>query len=291
MSMRFDATLKDLVRAHVHDFEVRLGLSGPGPVSLLNVDLSTLSAATDQVLGYGEPLQRLIDIHFQSGRDDALLPRVFLYQGALYYRYRVPVHSIVILLRPSANDEKLDEGLHFSVWPERGRTDLSFEVVRLWREWQAEEVLQGGLGTLPLAPLCQMPGDAPLEEALPGVIQRLDERLRHEAAPEEASVLRTASFILTGLLVSREVLLQLYQGVQGMRESTGYQYILEEGRNEGRLETLREVVVRLGSPKFGPPEESLAAQLSSISDPKRLERMVDRVFSGAANWADVLATA
>jgi hypothetical protein len=292
MSMRFDATLKDLVRAHVHDFEVRLNLSGPGPVSLLNVDLSTLSAATDQVLGYGDPLERVIDIHFQSGRDDLLIPRVFLYQGALYHRYRVPVHSIVVLLRPSANDAQLDEGLHFGVWPERGRTDLSFEVVRLWR-WPVEEVLQGGLGTLPLAPLCRMPGDAPHEQALPAIIQQLDERLLREATPEEAKELLTAAFILTGLRVPQAVAVQLFQGVKAMRESTTYQYILDEGRkegrDEGRLDKAKGWLLALGSERFGAADDSIKAHVTAITDEERLERLRERLLR-ATSWQDLLAT-
>jgi hypothetical protein len=66
MPFPFDATLKELARSHPHDVEQRLNLGGPAPLRLLNVDLSTLTAATDVVFGYGEPLRHIIDIHFQG---------------------------------------------------------------------------------------------------------------------------------------------------------------------------------------------------------------------------------
>ena len=74
-------------------------------------------------------------------------------------------------------------------------------------------ITTGGVGTLPLAPLCRMPGDAPLAEALPGIIQQIEQRLRRDASPEEARRLLTAAFVLTGLKVPRGVAIQLFQGV------------------------------------------------------------------------------
>lgn len=56
MSHRFDATLKDIVAEHPADFAGPFGLPTNQPVAALNVDLSTVSAATDVALGYGKPL-------------------------------------------------------------------------------------------------------------------------------------------------------------------------------------------------------------------------------------------
>ena len=48
MSFRFDATLKEMVRLAAADYAAHFHLS-QNPVSqILNVDLSTLSAATDE---------------------------------------------------------------------------------------------------------------------------------------------------------------------------------------------------------------------------------------------------
>jgi hypothetical protein len=142
-------------------------------------------------------------------RDDDLEARANLYNAALYYRFRVPVHTVIVLLRPAANDPALAAGLHYSVWPDRGRKDLTWEVVRMWRQ-PVEEFLAGGLGTLPLAPLCRMPGDAAVEEALPAIVRRIEERLKREATPEEGPRLMTAAFVLAGMRIPKEVAQQVF---------------------------------------------------------------------------------
>jgi predicted transposase YdaD len=284
MPLPFDATLKDLVESFTPDYEAVLDLQGPTPLQALNVDLSTVTAATDIVLGRGDPPEVLVDVNFQSGWADDLLGRVPLYNALLYYRYQVPVHSIVVLLRPSANDRRLDQGVHYAVWPERGRMDFSFEVVRLW-ERPVERILSGGLGTLPLAPLCQMPAGLTLEQALPAVLRRIDERLAQEARPEDAAKLWTATFVLSGLRLSREQAQALFQGVRGMKESTTYQFILSEGRAEG----IREVLLCLGQKRFGPPGETTKAVLDAIGDLERLKRMTERVYE-VPGWQEVLDT-
>jgi hypothetical protein len=76
MALPFDATLKDLVQTYLPDYERCLG-----PLTPLNVDLSTISAATDIVLGHADPPDRVVDLNFQSGPDPALGARLLLYKG------------------------------------------------------------------------------------------------------------------------------------------------------------------------------------------------------------------
>jgi hypothetical protein len=234
------------------------------------------------VLGIGDPLAGIVDVNFQAGRSDDLSTRVLLYNAVLHHRFRVPVHSIIVLLRPAANDTALDTGVHYAVWPERGGTDIRFEVVRLW-ERAVEEVLAGGLGTLPLAPLCQMPAGTALEDALPGVIRRIDERLTREAGPEDAATLWTAAFVLSGMRLPRSILLPLFRGVHGMKESDTYQYILEEGA----VNELRKLILRQGQRRFGTPSEAVRAAVEGVADLERLERMSDRIHE-VSTWQEVL---
>ena len=78
-----------------------------------------------------------------------------------------------------------------------------------------------------------------------------------------------------------------------MRESSGYQLILDEGREEGRvqgeLRHARKMVLRLGRQKFGAPTPEVEAAVQAIADLDRLDRMSDRLFN-AATWQDLLAT-
>src|SRR5947209_20576515 len=121
MPLPFDATLKDLVQHFLHDYEVQMGLSDLGPFTPLNVDLSTLSAATDIALGHGDPPDRVVDLNFQSGPDEDLAARVLMYNAVLHYRLRVPVHSVILLLRPAADHRTLTGRLHYESKKRKGR--------------------------------------------------------------------------------------------------------------------------------------------------------------------------
>ena len=79
MPYRFDATLKDLVAENLSDFATVFGLAETGPLSLLNVDLSTVSAATDIVFKRGDPPSEIVDLNFQSSADRLLPNRLHLY--------------------------------------------------------------------------------------------------------------------------------------------------------------------------------------------------------------------
>jgi predicted transposase YdaD len=74
------------------------------------------------------------------------------------------------------------------------------------------------------------------------------EREQAEAPGEEGPILLSAAFVLTGQRVSRERLIELFQGVRTMRESTAYQIILDEGRAEGeakgRTEEARKLLLK-----------------------------------------------
>lgn len=284
MPLPFDATLKNILQKFTRDFEEQLGLIGPQPASVLNVDLSTISAATDIVLGYGDPPLRLVDLNFQSSRDADLIRRLLMYNVLLHHRYGVPVHSVVVLLRPAADDPALTGELRYQGWPRRGKLTFKYEVVRLWRR-PVRRVLAGLRGTLPLAPLCRLPENVSVEDGLRRVIHRIDERLQREAPPEEAAMLLSAAYVLTGLRVPREMSEELFRGVRHMRESSTYQAILEEGRKE----EAQKMILQLGRQKYGAPNNAITEALTATTDLDRLERMANRLLL-ASTWDELLTT-
>ena len=83
------------------------GLSTDGPITTVNVDLSTLSAAADVALGFGQPIREIADIEFQSGPDPALSRRLLLYSAILHHRYDVPVPHLgrVLVQRPHLDQQ------------------------------------------------------------------------------------------------------------------------------------------------------------------------------------------
>jgi hypothetical protein len=70
-----------------------------------------------------------------------------------------------------------------------------------------------------------------------------------------------------------------------MRESTTYQYILDEGR----ADEARRILLRQGRQRFGAPTGATESAINGITDLERLERMSDHILQ-AADWQDLLAT-
>src|ERR1051326_8197869 len=95
MPLRFDATLKEILSPYPEDFAPVFALPRIAPARPLNVDLSTLTAATDVAFGFGAPLQEIVDLNFQSGPDGRLASRLLLYNAAFHLRYQVPVRSVL----------------------------------------------------------------------------------------------------------------------------------------------------------------------------------------------------
>jgi hypothetical protein len=241
-----------------------------------------VSAATDAALGFGEPVAEVVDLNFQSGPDPHLDGRLHLFNAALHYRHRVPVRSLVVLLRPAADHPRLTGQLTYGAGP--GRVEFGYEVIRLWQQ-PVGPFLRGGLGLLPLAPLCELPAGASPESAVADVVREIDRRLRAETAPADAARLMTAAYLLTGARLERSIARQIFRGVAAMEESSTYQLILEEG---GIRHSHRHLL-RLGRQRFGPPDPSTEAALKAVTDMDRIDRMFDAVLT-VSNWEELLNT-
>jgi predicted transposase YdaD len=96
-----------------------------------------------------------------------------------------------------------------------------------------------------------------------------------------------------GLRLSHERAIVLFQGVRKMRDSTTYQFILDEGRAEGRArgraEEAQQLLLRLGRKKLGTPETSVEESVRAINDVERLELLIERLLE-VGNWRDLLQT-
>jgi len=284
MSMPFDATLKDLGSDSPADFLVAFDRPPVRPLVLLNVDLSTVTTAADLIVGVGNPPEEIVHFDFQSSAAAWKHADVLVYNALIYAEYHVPVHSIVILLRPQAAHANLNGVVSYAPRSGRGSMNFTYEVVRLW-ERPAEDLLAGGLGTTPLAMLGALPEGVPTLDALTAVAQRLVERLEREAPPERARKLLTAAFLLTGLRVKRDVARQVFRGVRTMKDSDTYLAIIDEGREA----EAKSVILRLGQKRYGPPDEGITVKLDGITDLERLHRIAERLLD-APSWQDLLDT-
>jgi predicted transposase YdaD len=173
--------------------------------------------------------------------------------------------------------------------PDGWQTNLyNYRVARIWEE-SPEPYLTAGVNLVPLAPLTGVE-----QEALPGLIQRMAARINAE--PERrAAKLWTATYLLMGLCYSVDVVEQLLEGVANMQESTTYQAILREGRQEGLIEGRitgeRQILVRLGTKRFGPPDPVILAAIEAIRSVERLEGLGERILDpDVRDWNELLGT-
>jgi hypothetical protein len=286
MAMTFDATLKDLARERPQAFLAAFDEVPTGPVRLLNVDLSTVTALADVVIGLGEPLQEIIHLDFQGSASARKHADILCYNALLFAHYLVPVHSIVVLLRPQAAHSNLNGRVSYAARPARGSMDFGYEVVPLWT-MPVEQLLGWELGAAPLAVLGRVPEGMTLADGLLHVAGRLAERLERETTPAEAKKLLTKAFLLTGLRLPRAEAREIFRRARSvdMRESDTYLAILDEGREEG----IKKVLLLQGEQRFGPASEPLKTRLEAITDLDRLERLSLALLT-ASNWQELLDT-
>lgn len=284
MGFTFDATLKDMGRESPQAFLAAYDRPPTSPVNLLNVDLSTVTMAADLVLGIGDPLGEIVHLDFQSSAAAWKHNDLLAYNALLHLHHRVPVHTVLILLRPQAAHSHVTGKVAYDSRPGRGKMEFWYEIVRLW-ERPAEQFLTGDLGITPLAVLGRLPAGLLPEDGLAIIAQRIVERLTSDAPAERAKKLLTDALLLAGLRVSRNVALNIFRGVRMLEESDTYLMILEQGEERGR----RADIVLVGEARFGASTEAVRAQLDAVTDLARLKRMVSRAAT-AASWDEVLDT-
>jgi len=280
----FDNSTKHLLETYPAAWLAYVGLPSTGPVTVIDADLSSVTAEADKVLELAEPTRWLVHVEFQASADPTLERRLLRYNALLGSRHRIPVQSVLILLRPDADHPRLDGILHQHTPNGHRYLDFRYLVVRAWQQ-PVDTVLDGALRTLPLAPIAAL-----TEDTLPGVVRRMDNRIQAEAAPREAATLWAATYLLMGLRYPPGMAEQLLRGVRDMRESSTYQAILTEGRVEGRVEEARTMLLRQGRKRFGPPDPHVQTALERIDNRERLEELGERLLD-VFTWNELLADA
>src|SRR5688572_27626306 len=119
--------------------------------------------------------------------------RVYRYNAMLHHDEEVPVLSVVVLLRPSADGPAISGSYRVGLTGMEPYVSIAYSVRRLWQE-SATDLLAGPLGILPIAPL-----GAVERSALPGLLRTMDRRFTQETAPTEADHLRVVTYNLLGL--------------------------------------------------------------------------------------------
>jgi hypothetical protein len=273
MDRPFDPTLKTLAELAPADW-LPLARRRRRRVTILDSDVGTIvSGATDKLFRVHDDPEYLLHLDFEAGHFSADLPlRLRLYNSVFEYRHRCVVLSVPVLLRPEADSPQWTGRLEHGFPGEAPLSTLHYEVVRVWR-LPTERLLAGGVGTLPLAPISDVP-----QGEVRGVIRRMKERLSGPRAPRRANDVWAATFVLLGLRYSDEVAQSLCEEVVGMEQSATYQAIVRRSRTDEARNTL----LRLGELKFGPPDAVRRETIETITELGRLQALTDRILSAGS---------
>jgi predicted transposase YdaD len=235
----FDITLKHLLEAHPADCLRLVGLSTAAPIDVIDADLATVIAEADKVFRVNDRVPWLMHFELQASYDADLPQPMLRYNVLLKHRHGLPVRSVVILLRAKADGPEMGGVVRHTLADER-YLEFHYRVVRIW-QMPVSDILAGGLGTLPLAPLA-----AVRQPELPAVIRRMKERLSTEVPRSEEAILWTATYVLMGLRYDQTLASELLKGALAMEESVTYQEIIDlsgnhpqgngqgQGRGQGR---------------------------------------------------------
>jgi predicted transposase YdaD len=286
MPKPYDAATKWLVDVHPQDWLRLLGVVAedvePFDVELVDSDLATVTSVADRVFRVKQPEESLYHLELETGHHGSEKAHDLLNFSVLTTRkYRLPVETSVVLLRREADSPSLTGFLDYV--RKDGTSYLRFEynVVRLW-EIPVEQLLTGGIGTLPLPPLARVKPNQ-----LPTIVRRMQKRIESEAATELGE-LWTATKVLMGLRYSRELTNRLLKGVREMRDSVTYQEILEEGEARGELRGERHALFHLGERRLGDASQRVKDTVNAIASSEQLLSLLERV-AAVETWDELLS--
>jgi predicted transposase YdaD len=267
MAGLWDGVMKRLVRGYAKHFT--RWLAGEAVfVRALDIELKNQHLFADallEVMLHEQPA--LLHIEFQAYDDPEMEMRLLEYNVLASRQYRhLPVYSYVIYLRKAG---KIIEAPLVRTFPNGEEVHrFFFRVIKLW-EIPAEVLLQAGwIGVLPLVTLTE-------GGKQPEVVREMIDRL---ASAEEYDLL-AISEVVGGLAFRKGPELEWFKRRFSMfqdilRESPIYQEIveqgLEKGREEGRIQEQREMLIRLVQLRF-PELLALAKhQANGITNPEIL---------------------
>ena len=87
----FDVSAKELIWDDPAACLERFGVGPPGPVDVIDSDITALTAVADKVLRVDGPEPYLVNLEPQSSHDSDLVVNLWFRQAALYRRHRLPV--------------------------------------------------------------------------------------------------------------------------------------------------------------------------------------------------------
>jgi hypothetical protein len=278
MPKQHDATIKSLVDLSPEGWLPLLGRP-PAPVTVADSDNSVaLSGAVDKLLRVHADPEYLLHLDFVAGHDTAQLPpRLKLYNAVHEYKYGLPVLSVAVLLHPGADSPQLT-GLWERTLPGESApySSLRYGVLRVW-QMPTEPLLTGGLGLLPLAPISNV-----TESEVPDVLRRMNQRLQVFGEGVRVEDIWSSALRLMGLRYKQEFLTMISDVVREFEDSPAYRIFTRRPV----ADALRELLLSMGSKRFGPADAVVLAALNHIDEPDELKQLAERLVD-VHSWQEL----
>lgn len=301
LSNRFDVSAKDTLDPDPISFLLAADIGIDGEVTELSPEVSTVVRQADRMYRIDGPIPWLCHLEILAQPDFDMPRREEEYHFLGAMKHKLPVMSVVLLLTRQADHPELTGELR-SVVPNGFLSRIfNYKVVRLW-EIPYQKLMSGSVYLLPYAALAMYD-----DNQVAQVMDELAVRINQEISAPEAKRIWGMIKILLGLRFSKEVIDQMIVPLEQLEDSTTYQYLIKKGeaigevkgeargeaRGEakgeakGRIEAAREILLTLGTDRFGPPSRDFQAIISAISSATDLKRLATRVLH-TDGWAELL---
>jgi hypothetical protein len=269
----YDQAFKFIVEQDPESLLILLGAITPDEhpvIELLPREISVPALLPDQpyrvVSSRGE---RIVHLEAWTYWEQAVPHRMAEYGPLHWFKYRLPVESYVLLLTPHGCPVRPPRTGSIEAGDTRMRT--RFRLIKLWAFSARQALASGRRALLPFVPL--MKGQRKeLETGVEALRAIQNESLRRETALHFVMLggLRYDRFDLLEM-IGRKGMISLEQ----LRDSSFYQFILEEGEAKGREEVLKSMLAttadyfRLVADKRFPGIQ-LGQEVEAVGDPAAL---------------------
>ena len=193
------------------------------------------------------------------------------YKTLFWLNHHLPVRSYVFVLSPRGMPAAVPTS--WTIDAHELKLTGRFTIVKVWEMPAAEALATGSPHLLPFIPL--MAGGEELLEPCARALGKVRSRRRREA-------LGVHFVMVGGLRYNQEDLLDLLGRlamfpIQAYRESSAYQFALEEGREEGKRAALIELLQRMAQQRF--PGIELGEELAQMRDLVALEDLCVNLYA------------
>jgi len=180
---------------------------------------------------------------------------------------------VALLLRPTAYRPDITGVVSRKRADNTEYSRFEYTVIKVW-ELHVEPLMASGIGALPLVLLTNEAAGQ-----LGTLVDRIDARLRAENVPSADRVfLLTCGYILLGLRYTGTEIQNAYTRVRGMKESSTYQAILEEGREEGEIKGEQNSLLMILRDRFGEVPAEIESRIRAVTEAARLQHAILRAI-------------